>query len=182
MDRGWWRQGHGGCVRVRVELDSSRVDVLVSERSIHDRVGVSVDQATPCPEICGFAYDAMWAAALAISRSLPAENATMDKKELLAQLRALEFEAATGTVSGACSSQRNHDMKSSGRRRADKEKRQGEGTASVPEGVGHGCGNGGKKGRKGGRLPRASAVRAVASGATASNAQSPPAPARACAP
>lgn len=67
----------------------------------HSLLGNAADgdlQASSCPEICGFAYDAVWAAAMAISKSLPAEGEAMDKGELLAQLLALNFQAATGTV------------------------------------------------------------------------------------
>ncbi len=56
-------------------------------------------QTQPCSQICGFAYDAVWAAAIAISGTLGTGAGQVDKEALLQRLFALDFEASTGIVS-----------------------------------------------------------------------------------
>lgn len=70
-------------------LNVSGLQGLVTPGLLQERV---------CDDFCAAIYDAVWTAAIAIAQVEPAANATLDKAALLAAVRAVSFDGASGRV------------------------------------------------------------------------------------
>eukprot|EP00961_Rhodomonas_salina_P218737 2956560-Rhodomonas_salina.2 len=76
---------------------------------LHSAAGYTAEIDGDCSDLCGYMYDAVWAASFAVSAALEVKDGqlTLDKPGLNADLRALSFTGATGTLSFAETGDRN---------------------------------------------------------------------------
>eukprot|EP00961_Rhodomonas_salina_P152593 2053803-Rhodomonas_salina.1 len=81
-------------------------EVWESEKNLIDldpltrAAGYAVDSMEgECSDMCGYIYDAVWAAAFAVDAAVDYDTLTLDKPQLLSHLRELSFEASTGLIS-----------------------------------------------------------------------------------
>lgn len=69
----------------------------VGDRALDEALAEAVADGL-CDGYCGMMYDAVWTAAIAISRRDVADDGSVDRDALLREIRNVEFEGATGRV------------------------------------------------------------------------------------